>query len=90
MNRKTANSILLGVFVFVGISVFVFLLFSVGAGSGLSSKYYLYARFKNVKGLHRGSEVSLAGLRVGVVDGIAIEEKTQSLVVKLSVEKKIP
>jgi len=89
MDKKVANQIIVGVFVTVAFFGFVFILFNISGGDGVfSSKYSLISRFKHVKGLHYGSEVSLAGLRVGVVKSIEIaKDDPKTLVVELSIQK---
>ena len=65
MDKKITNNLVLGAFVLVAFFLFVFLLFNMGSGTGIFSRQYtLIAKFPHVKGLHLGSEVSLAGLRV--------------------------
>src|SRR4051812_20094162 len=89
MDKKTANQIIVGVFVTVAFFGFVFVIFNISGGDGVfSSKYSLLTRFKHVKGLHYGSEVSLAGLRVGVVKNISIAaDDPKQLVVELAIAK---
>ncbi|NBY20569.1 MCE family protein, partial [bacterium] len=67
-----------------------FLLFNIGGGSSLfSSQIKLIGRFPQVKGLHQGSEVSLSGLRIGVVRDIRISaDGTKDLIVELTISKK--
>lgn len=91
MDKKIANNMLVGIFVALGFGVFVFLVFNMGGGNGLfSSNYTLYARFSEVKGLHPGSEISLSGLRIGVVKEISVAtDGTRELIVELSVSKKL-
>lgn len=89
MDKKIANNIFVGMMVTVGFLVFMFILFNIGGGGGLfSSHYRLFGRFKEVKGLHAGSEVSLSGLRAGVVKQITISaDATKELIVELSILK---
>lgn len=91
MDKKVANQIIVGIFVTVAFFGFIFIIFNISGGDGIfSSKYSLQARFKHVKGLHYGSEVSLAGLRVGVVKTIAIaKDDPKILVVELAIDKKM-
>jgi len=50
------------------------------------SSFTLYARFNNVKGLHAGSEVSLSGLRIGVVKEILVSaDDSKEMVAKLQI-----
>ncbi|MEZ4751658.1 MAG: MlaD family protein [Bdellovibrionota bacterium] len=91
MDRKIANNVVLGIFVTLGFVGFLFILFNVGGGSGVfASDYELVAHFPNVKGLHYGSEVSLSGLRVGVVESIEVKmDGSKELVVRFSVLKSV-
>jgi len=90
MDRKVANNIIVGIFISLGIIAFVFLLFNIGGGSSIfSSQIKLISRFPQVKGLHQGSEVSLSGLRIGVVKDIRISsDGTKDLIVELAISKK--
>lgn len=73
MNRQKMNQILVGIFVIGAFSVATYLIFVMGSRTGfLRSTFTVYARFKDVKGLHPGSEVSLSGLRIGVVKSISV------------------
>ncbi len=89
MDKKIANQIIVGVFVTVVFFGFIFVIFNIAGGDGIfSAKYNLKARFEHVKGLHYGSEVSLAGLRVGVVKDITIAaDNPKQLIVDLAIDK---
>ncbi len=88
MDKKIANNIIVGIMVAVGFVAFVFVLFNIGGGGILQSQYTLYSTFRHVKGLHMGSEVSLSGLRIGVVKGIVISTKdTKDLIVEMSIAR---
>jgi len=87
MDKKIANNIIVGLFTLVGVGAFVFVLFAIGGGKGIfSSEYKLYAKFRQVKGLNYGSEVSLAGLRAGTVKAITVENgETKELLVEMAI-----
>jgi phospholipid/cholesterol/gamma-HCH transport system substrate-binding protein len=89
MDKKVASNVVVGIFITLGVIAFVFLLFNIGGGSSLfSSQLHLIARFPQVKGLHQGSEVSLSGLRIGVVKNIQIAtDGTKDLIVELAISK---
>ena len=73
MERQKMNQLLVGIFVVLGLTIGVYLVFLMGSKTGFfRSTYVLNAHFKDVKGLHPGSEVSLSGLRVGVVKEIRV------------------
>lgn len=90
MERNRANQITVGIFVFLGFLVSTYLVFMLGSKSGFfQSNITIYARFKDVKGLHPGSEVSLSGLRVGVVQDIAVaEDDSKEMVAALQIMSK--
>lgn len=90
MERNRANQIIVGLFVAFGFLLSAYLVFLLGSKSGfLQSNVYLYARFKDVKGLHTGSEVSLSGLRIGVVERINVsEDDSKEMVAKLQINAK--
>lgn len=90
MDKKVANNVIVGVFITLGVIAFVFLLFNIGGGvSVFSSQLRLIGRFPQVKGLHQGSEVSLSGLRIGVVKDIKIAtDGTKELIVELAISRK--
>ncbi|MBY0370301.1 MlaD family protein [bacterium] len=89
MDKKIANNIIVGVMVAFGFVAFVYVLFNLGGGSVLKSQYTLYGTFHHVKGLHMGSEVSLSGLRIGVIRKIEISPETKELKVEFSVSRDV-
>lgn len=90
MEKQRANQIIVGIFVLLGFSLSAYLVFLLGSKSGFfQSNITLYARFKDVKGLHPGSEVSLSGLRVGVVEDIEVaEDDSKEMVAVLQIMSK--
>lgn len=90
-DKKTGQNIAVGVLATLGFVALVFFIFTVGDGRGvLGSQYILYTRFSDVKGLHYGSEVSLSGLRIGVVKQIMVGAgESKELVIKLAIDRKI-
>jgi phospholipid/cholesterol/gamma-HCH transport system substrate-binding protein len=89
MDKKIANNIIVGIVVTIGFIGFLFLLFNVGGGEGIfTPRFRLFSRFTEVKGLHYGSEVSLAGLHIGIVKGIVIsKDGGKQLIVELAIDK---
>lgn len=62
-----------GLFVVIAIGVLIFLILNAsGDISPFSEKVKLKARFANADGLRRGSEVRLAGVRIGKVDDVRL------------------
>ena len=59
-----------GIFVFVGLAMLAALLVQFGRlGEGFKTYYFLTVRFNNASGLLKGSDVLLAGARIGKVAG---------------------
>jgi phospholipid/cholesterol/gamma-HCH transport system substrate-binding protein len=67
------NQLRVGIFVLVSIVILIFLILNAsGDINPFSKKLHLKARFNDANGLREGSEVRLAGVRVGKVDKIAL------------------
>src|SRR5881275_2325703 len=71
MNRhKRGLEFKVGIFVFVGLAMLGALLVQFGRlGEGFKTYYALTVRFSNASGLLKGSDVLLAGARIGKVAG---------------------
>jgi phospholipid/cholesterol/gamma-HCH transport system substrate-binding protein len=71
----TFSQLRVGIFVLLAIGVLVFLILNAsGDINPFSRKLHLKARFADANGLREGSEVRLAGVRVGKVDKIVLLE----------------
>ncbi|HJX93345.1 MAG TPA: MlaD family protein [Pyrinomonadaceae bacterium] len=69
----TLGQLRVGIFVLVAVVILVFLVLNAsGDINPFSKKLHLRARFVDANGLREGSEVRLAGVRVGKVDRIAL------------------
>jgi phospholipid/cholesterol/gamma-HCH transport system substrate-binding protein len=90
MDKKIANNAIVGTMFLFGMIALVFVLFNIGGGGFFKSQLTFYGKFSQVKGLHMGSEVSLSGLRVGVVKGLNITDpKNREITVEMSVSKTV-
>lgn len=71
--RVGIREVRVGLLVVVAIGVLIFLILNAsGDISPFSRKIHLRARFSNGDGLRRGSEVRLAGVRIGKVDDVRL------------------
>jgi len=71
--RVGIREVRVGLLVVVAIGVLIFLILNAsGDISPFSKKVHLRARFSNGDGLRRGSEVRLAGVRIGKVDDVRL------------------
>jgi phospholipid/cholesterol/gamma-HCH transport system substrate-binding protein len=67
------SQVRVGIFVLLAIGILVFLILNAsGDINPFSKKLHLKARFADANGLREGSEVRLAGVRVGKVDNITL------------------
>src|SRR5215217_5321415 len=72
------SQIRVGVFVLIAIAVLIFLVLNAsGDINPFSRKLHLKARFVDANGLREGSEVRLAGVRVGKVEKIVLLDPSQ-------------
>lgn len=79
----------IGIFTAIGLAVLVFAIFFIGNQKSLfSSTIKLSAVFNNVNGLQVGNNVRFAGINVGVVDDIEIQNDT-AVRVTLSIESDV-
>ena len=72
---------------FVLIVAFSFFIFAYNI-SGISKRntgYVLSANFQNIDGIAKGSDVKLAGIKVGFVDSLVLEDNTYYAVLNLRV-----
>lgn len=75
----TLSQLRVGIFVLLAIGVLVFLILNAsGDINPFSRKLHLKARFADANGLREGSEVRLAGVRVGKVEQIVLLEPSSA------------
>src|ERR1044071_5844000 len=71
--RVGIREVRVGLLVVVAIGVLIFMILNAsGDISPFSRKLHLRTRFSNGDGLRRGSEVRLAGVRIGKVDDVRL------------------
>jgi phospholipid/cholesterol/gamma-HCH transport system substrate-binding protein len=77
MEKKTGNTIKLGVFVTLGGLFFIIGIYFIGQKQRLFSNVFkISASFKNVSGLQVGNNVRFAGINIGTVENIEIVNDT--------------
>ena len=88
MRNSLFETVLGGVVVIVA---GVFLMFALGnTGSGASGdRYKVSASFESVTGIQRGSDVRVAGVKVGSVSDVSYDGETGKAVLSLSVEDNV-
>ena len=89
MAKETPNYIKLGILVTVGLVLLVVGLYFIGSNKNLfGSTFKLYAVFKDVNGLKAGNNVRYAGIDVGTVENILINNDT-TIRVEMVIEERM-
>lgn len=85
--KRSSVETAVGVFVVVGFVCFAFIAIKLGNLEIMKTdNYSLTARFDTVSGLRLGAPVEVAGVRVGTVDTIRLDEKKFEAVLGLKIE----
>ena len=86
MNQKRTE-FAVGLFILVGILAILYLAVQIGSSRILGSdSMVVEARFSNIGGLNEGSNIMIAGVKVGVVGNIRLD--TESLVALVELKLK--
>ena len=87
--KKTTVEIVVGLFMIAGFMAFVYLAFNLGEISLFSGSrtYTIKAEFDNVSGIKKGATVQIAGVVVGEVSGMWLEDAYARL--SLTIDKKV-
>ncbi|MBW2219403.1 MAG: outer membrane lipid asymmetry maintenance protein MlaD [Deltaproteobacteria bacterium] len=79
-----------GVFVLIGIACIGYMTIKLGKMEIVGdNRYAVYARFESVAGLANGADVQMAGVSIGRVSTISLDQEKQVAVVTLEVKKDI-
>ncbi|MBU1169142.1 MAG: outer membrane lipid asymmetry maintenance protein MlaD [Proteobacteria bacterium] len=88
--KKSSLEMAVGVFVIIGLLCVGYLTIKLGQMELLGDNYYtLYAKFNSATGLKPGSNVEIAGVRVGQVEDVILEPVMKIAKVTLKIEKGI-
>jgi phospholipid/cholesterol/gamma-HCH transport system substrate-binding protein len=81
MNTNSRVEIVIGLFLVLGLVAFGWLALRLGEVSWLTggSTYTLYAEFENISGIKTGSEVQIAGVSVGSVAELRLNEEGKAI-----------
>jgi len=87
--QKQKVEVAVGVFVVLGLAALMMLAMKVSNLSALSGNagYYLTARFENIGGLKVRSPVNMAGVRIGQVSEIRLDQTTFEAVVTIRISE---
>lgn len=85
--KQSKLELFVGIFVMLGLAAVAYLTVKLGAGSLVGGDTYdVEARFTNAGGLNTGSSVVVAGVSVGRVEGIRVDEKDYCAIATLRVK----
>lgn len=87
MGRNIVETIV-GALVLLVAGVFVFYAFAKSDRTGPDG-YEIVARFGRIDGLKRGADVTLSGVKVGTVTGVALDSKTYQAIVRMAVSSNV-
>ena len=88
--KKWYVEVAVGLFVLIGIACIGYLTIRLGKMEIIGDNYYtVSARFQSIAGLKAGSEVELAGVPVGQVEGFSLDQERWMAVVQMKIMKSI-
>jgi phospholipid/cholesterol/gamma-HCH transport system substrate-binding protein len=88
--KRTNIEMAVGVFVLIGILCVGYLTIKLGKMEILGDNHYmLSAKFDSVTGLKNGSEVEIAGVKVGQVEQITLDPESMMAIAHLKIRKDI-
>jgi phospholipid/cholesterol/gamma-HCH transport system substrate-binding protein len=86
MKRSTIETSV-GIFVLIGIMCVGYLTIRLGKLEWFESDHYtVFARFESVAGLTKGAQVEIAGIKVGSVESIELDQERQIAKVGLKIQ----
>ena len=88
--KRTSVETAVGIFVLIGLACVGYLTIQLGKMELIGGDYYqLSARFQNISGLKIGSHVEMAGVHIGKVDQISLDQERQVALVRMKIMKGI-
>jgi len=85
--QKSMLELTVGMFMIIGLACFSYLAISVGGVDWFNDKSYLLkARFNSISGLKQGAVVEIAGVKVGKVEKITLDNGEYEAIVELSLD----
>jgi phospholipid/cholesterol/gamma-HCH transport system substrate-binding protein len=88
--KNTPANILAGIFVIVGVLCISYLAVKLGKMEMLGSDgYTVYARFNSIAGLRSGADIEIAGVRVGRVVNISLDQTRDMALVTFRINNNV-
>ncbi|RJQ57144.1 MAG: outer membrane lipid asymmetry maintenance protein MlaD [Desulfobacteraceae bacterium] len=88
--KRSSVEVWVGIFVIISLVCIGYLSIRLGKVEVFGDKYYsLHARFQSVSGLRPGTHVEMAGVKVGLVEKVALDPQKLIAVVTLKIRRDI-
>lgn len=87
--KQNAIETIVGFIVILIAAVFFVFAYKTSNMSKTSDGYNVFANFQNIDGITKGSDVKLAGIKIGYVDTLSLEDDTYYAVVKLNIDNAV-
>jgi phospholipid/cholesterol/gamma-HCH transport system substrate-binding protein len=88
--KRSSIETSVGIFVLIGIVCVGYLTIKLGKIEWFDEdNYFVYARFESVSGLLKGAQVELAGIQIGAVNDIMLDQERQAAVVEMKIQKDV-
>ena len=85
--KRSSVEIAVGVFVVIGLLCIGYLTIRLGEVSWFGDHTYtVFARFESVSGLKSGAQVEIAGISVGKIQAITLDQERQMAVVEMRID----
>ena len=88
-STNTVETIVGAAVVALAIGFFAFAAKTAGVGGGSASGYKVIAEFDNAEGIHVGTDVRLAGIKIGSVTGQSLNSENYMARVEMTLDPKI-
>ncbi|MFN7038364.1 MAG: outer membrane lipid asymmetry maintenance protein MlaD [Alphaproteobacteria bacterium] len=87
--KKNILEIFTGAFVLIAAVVFTLFAYKNAEIKPHNDGYSLIAKFNNVEGINIGSDVRVAGIKVGVVSNYQLDANSYMAVIKINIDNKV-
>jgi len=88
--KKVPMETAVGIFMIIGIICVGYLTVKLGKMEWFGDDHYhVYARFQSISGLRSGAYVEMAGVQVGQVDAISLDQEELVALVRMKIQKDI-
>lgn len=88
--KRSSIETSVGIFVLIGIACVGYLTIKLGKVEWFDEQnYFVYGRFESVSGLKKGAQVEMAGIQIGAVNAIKLDQERQVAIVEMKIQKDV-